>query len=209
MPGLGRRASVPSQTTSTPARRPRWTPRVPGGHPNSPRGVPLLDHGFFISCYAPASTLELLAAPQFVLAMSASGLAPGPWAMPHAPTPTSWQPPSILLPSTDKRSASATNTSVPRPRLRPLRLLVPFRPRRDAMALLCAGVNSDRTRLLGRWRSDEMYRYLHVQAFLPTHTCLNISHPRLQLHALSALGHWDTSEGKHTTVRVDGLYGNS
>ena len=33
-----------------------------------------------------------------------------------------------------------------------------------AMALLCAGIDSDRIRLLGRWRSDEMYRYLHVQA---------------------------------------------
>ncbi len=33
-----------------------------------------------------------------------------------------------------------------------------------AMALLCAGVGSDRIRLVGRWRSDELYRYLHVQA---------------------------------------------
>ena len=33
-----------------------------------------------------------------------------------------------------------------------------------AMALLCAGVSSDRIRLVGRWRSDELYRYLHVQA---------------------------------------------
>jgi hypothetical protein len=33
-----------------------------------------------------------------------------------------------------------------------------------AMALLCAGVDSDRLRLIGRWRSDEMFRYLHVQA---------------------------------------------
>ncbi|KAI2503484.1 hypothetical protein MHU86_10953 [Fragilaria crotonensis] len=33
-----------------------------------------------------------------------------------------------------------------------------------AMALLCAGVDSDQIRLVGRWRSDEMYRYLHVQA---------------------------------------------
>lgn len=33
-----------------------------------------------------------------------------------------------------------------------------------AMALLCANVDSDRIRLLGRWRSDEMLRYLHVQA---------------------------------------------
>lgn len=33
-----------------------------------------------------------------------------------------------------------------------------------AMALLCAQVDTDRIRLLGRWRSDEMLRYLHVQA---------------------------------------------
>ena len=33
-----------------------------------------------------------------------------------------------------------------------------------AMALLCAHVDSDTIRLLGRWRSDEMLRYLHVQA---------------------------------------------
>ena len=33
-----------------------------------------------------------------------------------------------------------------------------------AMALLCANVDSDCIRLLGRWRSDEMLRYLHVQA---------------------------------------------
>jgi hypothetical protein len=34
-----------------------------------------------------------------------------------------------------------------------------------AMALLCAQVDPDRIRLLGRWRSDEMLRYLHVQAY--------------------------------------------
>jgi hypothetical protein len=33
-----------------------------------------------------------------------------------------------------------------------------------AMALLCADVDSDRIRLLGRWQSDQMFRYLHVQA---------------------------------------------
>jgi hypothetical protein len=33
-----------------------------------------------------------------------------------------------------------------------------------AMVLLCAHVDSDTIRLLGRWRSDEMLRYLHVQA---------------------------------------------
>lgn len=33
-----------------------------------------------------------------------------------------------------------------------------------AMALLCAHVDTDMIRLLGRWRSDEMLRYLHLQA---------------------------------------------
>jgi hypothetical protein len=33
-----------------------------------------------------------------------------------------------------------------------------------AMALLCAQVDSDKIKLLGRWCSDEMLRYLHVQA---------------------------------------------
>lgn len=32
------------------------------------------------------------------------------------------------------------------------------------MALLCAGIDRDRIRMIGRWRSDELYRYLHVQA---------------------------------------------
>jgi hypothetical protein len=39
-----------------------------------------------------------------------------------------------------------------------------------AMALLCARVDSDCIRLLGRWRSDEMLPYLHVQAFPITAT---------------------------------------
>jgi hypothetical protein len=33
------------------------------------------------------------------------------------------------------------------------------------MTLLCAAVDTDKIRLLGRWCSDEMLRYLHVQAF--------------------------------------------
>jgi hypothetical protein len=33
-----------------------------------------------------------------------------------------------------------------------------------AMALLCANVGTDKIRLLGHWRSDEMLQYLHVQA---------------------------------------------
>jgi hypothetical protein len=33
-----------------------------------------------------------------------------------------------------------------------------------AMALLCAVIDRDRIRMIGRWRSDELFRYLHVQA---------------------------------------------
>ena len=32
-----------------------------------------------------------------------------------------------------------------------------------AMALLCANIDHDRIKLIGRWRSDEMLKYLHVQ----------------------------------------------
>ena len=32
------------------------------------------------------------------------------------------------------------------------------------MALLCARVDADLIQLVGRWRSDAMFRYLHVQA---------------------------------------------
>lgn len=34
-----------------------------------------------------------------------------------------------------------------------------------ATALLLANVDPDVIRLMGRWRSDEMLRYLHVQAY--------------------------------------------
>jgi hypothetical protein len=33
-----------------------------------------------------------------------------------------------------------------------------------ATAMLCAGIDRDVTQLVGRWRSDEMLKYLHVQA---------------------------------------------
>jgi hypothetical protein len=36
-----------------------------------------------------------------------------------------------------------------------------------AMSLLCARVDTDMIRLLGRWRSDKMLCYLHVQSFPP------------------------------------------
>ena len=33
-----------------------------------------------------------------------------------------------------------------------------------AMALLCSGIDTDIIRLIGRWRSEEMLRYLQLQA---------------------------------------------
>ena len=33
-----------------------------------------------------------------------------------------------------------------------------------ALALLCSSIDTDIIRLIGRWRSDEMLRYLHLQA---------------------------------------------
>jgi hypothetical protein len=36
---------------------------------------------------------------------------------------------------------------------------------RRAITLLCAHIDSNIIRLVGQWRSDEMLRYLHVQAY--------------------------------------------
>jgi hypothetical protein len=55
----------------------------------------------------------------------------------------SWAPPSVSVPLMS----------------RPISLRAA-----DATALLCAHVYTDITCLVGRWRSDEMLRYLHVQA---------------------------------------------
>ena len=55
-----------------------------------------------------------------------------------------------------------------------------------AMALLCAGIDSDIIRLVGRWKSDEMLRYLHVQA-LPHTTAL--AHDMVRHGAFSLLPH--------------------
>ena len=47
-----------------------------------------------------------------------------------------------------------------------------------AMALLCSGVDHDITKLIGCWRSDEIMRYLHVQAepIMKNFSKLMISH---------------------------------
>ena len=46
------------------------------------------------------------------------------------------------------------------------------------MALLCADVDSDRILLIGRWRSNKMLQYLHVQAtpVMSTLSCQMLQH---------------------------------
>jgi hypothetical protein len=43
-----------------------------------------------------------------------------------------------------------------------------------AMALLCAQVDTDIIKLIGRWKSDQMLRYLHLQAYPKMHTFSNL-----------------------------------
>ena len=52
-----------------------------------------------------------------------------------------------------------------------------------AMALLCSGVDTDIISLVGRWRSDKVLRYLHVQAEPIMRNCskLMISHGNYNL----------------------------
>ena len=52
-----------------------------------------------------------------------------------------------------------------------------------AMALLCSSVDNEIISLIGRWRSDEMLRYLHVQAepIMRNFSKLMISHGNYNL----------------------------
>jgi hypothetical protein len=56
------------------------------------------------------------------------------------------------------------NTSLLTVGISPLDISVRSLRSSGATALLCADVDTDKIRLLGRWRSDEKLRYLHVQA---------------------------------------------
>ena len=70
----------------------------------------------------------------------------------------------FVRPSDITRILRAALTLYPDPACPPSSISARSTRAGGAMALLCAGVDSDRIRLVGRWRSDEMYRYLHVQA---------------------------------------------
>ena len=68
---------------------------------------------------------------------------------------------SELLTATLRSSAAA----LPELGFQPLDISARALRAGGAMALLCGQVDSDIIKLVGRWRSDEMLRYLHLQAY--------------------------------------------
>ena len=60
-----------------------------------------------------------------------------------------------------------------------------------AMALLCAQVDTDIIRLLGRWQSDAMMRYLHLQALPAMNRFANL---------MTSGGNYNVTPGHHVPV---------
>ena len=96
---------------------------------------------------------------QFLRAAGADALTPL-----NAVRPTPGAPFRFILASDLTRRIRAAVTLHPDPAYAIADVSVRSTRAGGAMALLCAGVDGDRLRMIGRWRSDEMYRYLHVQA---------------------------------------------
>ena len=88
-------------------------------------------------------------------------------AQPNTPLYTyfydTWQ--AVTTDMLTKELRAAISTLGPVVGLHPAEISIRSLRASGAMALLCAHVDTDRIRLLGRWRSDEMLRYLHVQAY--------------------------------------------
>lgn len=91
----------------------------------------------------------------------------------HAPPSTSLnayrdpipgRPFQYVLPVDITRRLRAALAIYPDPAIAPRDISARSTRAGGAMALLCAGVDRDRIKLVGRWRSEELYRYLHVQA---------------------------------------------
>ena len=71
------------------------------------------------------------------------------------------------------------------------------------MALLCAGIDADIIKLVGRWRSDAMFRYLHAQA-LPI--VKRLAHSIVQHgHFTLAPGASETEKAKRIVASVTDL----
>ena len=69
-----------------------------------------------------------------------------------------------ILPADITRRLRAALALHPDPAIAPCDISARSTRAGGAMALLCAGIDRDRIKLVGRWRSEELYRYLHVQA---------------------------------------------
>lgn len=69
-----------------------------------------------------------------------------------------------VLPADITRRLRSALAIHPDPALAPAEVSARSTRAGGAMALLCAGIPSDKIKMVGRWRSDELYRYLHVQA---------------------------------------------
>ena len=54
-----------------------------------------------------------------------------------------------------------------------------------AMALLFASIDDNVIKLTGRWRSDKMMKYLHVNAWSLTHNHANVMHNAGNFHLLA------------------------
>ena len=55
-----------------------------------------------------------------------------------------------------------------------------------ATALLCANVGADAIMLLGRWKSDAMFRYLRIQAASANYAQLMLDHGAFSFHPQTA-----------------------
>ena len=77
---------------------------------------------------------------------------------------TSGRPLRYIQPTDITRRLQHALSLYPDPAITPSEISARSTRAGGAMALLCAGVDRDRIRLVDRWRSDELFRYLHVQA---------------------------------------------
>ena len=77
---------------------------------------------------------------------------------------TPGRPFQYILPSDITRRLRVTLAIYPDPAIAPGDISARSMCAGGAMALLCAGIDRNRIKLVGRWRSEELYRYLHVQA---------------------------------------------
>ena len=78
--------------------------------------------------------------------------------------PNTQQPWRFIVSSNITRIVQASAAALPHVGFSPQAVTARSMRAGGAMALLCAGIDTDIIKLVGRWRSDAMFRYLHAQA---------------------------------------------